>query len=290
MKKVFALISALFLIGCIGQAPSQTGIQGKIVQKGSDTMVITAQQWAEVFMTENPGVTIEVSGGGSGTGIAALINGTTDLADSSRSIKQKEIDDARKKGIEILEIKTAIDGISLIVNPSNPLKDLSISQLKDIFTGRTTNWKELGWEDHEILLYGRQSSSGTYAYFKEHVLENEDYTNRIQELSGSAALADAVSKDKYSIAYLGIGYVKQRDDVKAISVDDVAPSSENILNGMYPISRYLFIYVDRAKMTPVVVTYLRWILSEDGQAIVEKTGYDPLPENVITEELSKLPQ
>jgi len=241
-------------------------------------------------MIKNSGVTIEISGGGSGTGIASLINGTTDLADASRSMKQKEFDDAKTNGREVLEMKAAIDGISLIVNPSSPIRNLTQAQLKDIYTGKTTNWKELGWDDHEVILYGRQSSSGTYAYFKEHVLKNEDYTNKVQELSGSAALADAVSKDRYGIAYLGVGYVKQRDDVRAISIDGIAATSENILSGTYPISRYLFIYVDKAKMTPVLVTYLRWILSPDGQKIVEETGYDPLPESVITEELSKLPQ
>jgi phosphate transport system substrate-binding protein len=290
MKKVYALIIASFFLGCIGQAPQEGGLKGKIVQKGSDTMVITAQRWAEVFMIKNSGVTIEISGGGSGTGIASLINGTTDLADASRSMKQKEFDDAKTNGREVLEMKAAIDGISLIVNPSSPLRNLTQAQLKDIFTGKTTNWKELGWEDHEIILYGRQSNSGTYAYFKEHVLKNEDYTNKVQELSGSAALADAVSKDRYGIAYLGVGYVKQRDDVRAISIDGIAPTSENILSGTYPISRYLFIYVDKAKMTPVLVTYLRWILSPDGQKIVGETGYDALPQNVINEELSKLPQ
>jgi phosphate transport system substrate-binding protein len=288
MKKIYALIIMAFFLGCIGQTPPQTGLQGKIVQKGSDTMIITAQKWAEVFMTENPNVTIEISGGGSGTGIAAFINGTTDLADASRQMSDKELGDAKFERKEVLEIKTAIDGISIIVNPNNPTANLTFDQLAGIFTGKTTNWKELGWEDHELIMYGRQSSSGTYAYFKEKVLNKADYSSKVQELSGSAALADAISKDKYGIAYLGVGYTRQRSDVKVIAVNGIMPTQENILSSKYPISRYLYIYLDKAKLTPVITAYLKWILSSEGQKIVEETGYDAIPQSVIKEELAKL--
>jgi phosphate transport system substrate-binding protein len=288
MKIIYTLAIMAFFIGCIGQAPPKVTLEGKIVQKGSDTMIITAQKWAEVFMMENPNVTIEISGGGSGTGIAAFINGTTDLADASRRMSDKELGDAKSKGKEVLEIKTAIDGISIIVHPNNPTADLTFDQLAGIFTGKTTNWKELGWEDHEIIMYGRQSSSGTYAYFKEKVLNKADYSSKVQELSGSAALADAISKDKYGIAYLGVGYTRQRSDVKVITVNGIMPTQENILSSKYPISRYLYIYLDKIKVTPVITTYLKWILSPEGQKIVEETGYDALPQNVIKEELAKL--
>jgi len=241
-------------------------------------------------MIKNSGVTIEISGGGSGTGIAAFVNGTTDLADASRQMSDKELGDAKSKGKEVLEIKTAIDGISIIVNPNNPTVNFTFDQLGGIFTGKTTNWKELGWEDHEIIMYGRQSSSGTYAYFKEKVLNKADYSSKVQELSGSAALADAISKDKYGIAYLGVGYTRQRSDVKVIAVNGIMPTQENILSSRYPISRYLYIYLDKAKLTPVITAYLKWILSSEGQKIVEETGYDALPQNVINEELSKLSQ
>ncbi|MFQ6088635.1 MAG: PstS family phosphate ABC transporter substrate-binding protein [Candidatus Methanofastidiosia archaeon] len=284
LLSIILLVMAM-LSGCLGQGEGE--FLGKIVQKGSDTMVILQQKWAEVYMLEHPEVIIEVSGGGSGTGIAALINGTCDIANSSRKIKEKEIANARENEIDPFEIRVAMDGIAVVVHPSNPVKNLSTAELEGIFTGEIENWSEVGGEDHEIVLYGRQSNSGTYVFFKEQVLEGKDYSPKTQELAGSAALAQAISQEKYGIAYFGIGYVKQREDVKAISVNGIEPTDENISSGRYPISRFLYLYTN-SKPQGILLEYIKWILSSEGQNLVLKVGYVNLSQSVLEEELAKL--
>ena len=185
-----------------------SSVNVSINQKGSDTLLVLAQRWAEEYMKTHRNVQIAVSGGGSGTGIAALINGQIDIADASREMTQKELEQAKANGINPVEWKVALDGITAIVNPSNPTTQLTIEQLGLIYRGNVTNWKELGGPDLRIVTYGRQSNSGTYVYWKERVLGNKDYRADMQSLNGNSDIVDAVSKDKAGIGYVGIAYAE----------------------------------------------------------------------------------
>ncbi len=258
-----------------------------IIVKGSDTMVILGQRWAEVYMKNNKDVVIQVTGGGSGTGIAALINQTTDLANSSRPIKSSEKEKIEATGKKLVEIPVALDGLAVYINDKNPIKELTMSQIKDIFTGKVNNWKELGWDDKRIKVYSRENNSGTYVFFKEHVLNNEDFGPFTQYMPGTASVLNAVKKDKYGIGYGGIGYLK---GVKALAVkaDENSkaylPTEENVDKGLYPLSRFLYIYTTADKLEdPNIRNYISWILSDEGQSVTSKVGYYPLKKNKVKE-------
>jgi len=242
-------------------------------------MVRLGQRWAEEYMKTHKDVTIQISGGGSGTGIAALLNGGTDICQASRDMKTKEYADAESKKIEIHRVAVALDGIAVFLNETNPVKELSLEQLRGIYTGAITNWKEVGGPSHIIVLYGRENSSGTYSFFKEHVLKNEDYVEATQTLPGTAAVVNAVAKDKFGIGYGGIAYGK---GVKAVAVkkDDntpsVAPSLETVINGTYPISRELYWFFNGTPSGDLK-NILNWALSPGGQKIAQEIDYVPLP-------------
>jgi len=252
-----------------------------ITVKGSDTMVILAQKWAEVYMAKNPGTKIQVTGGGSGTGFAALQNKTTDLCNASRKIKAKEIESCIKAfGKRPTEYKVALDGLSVYVNTANPVTELSVEQLELIFTGKIKNWKEVGGSDAPITVYSRENSSGTYEFFKEHVLKGKDFVASAQTMPGTAAVLQAVAKDKNGIGYGGAAYgagakhLNVRADANSPAVE---PTEENVVNQKYPIWRYLYIYVNPALDKGEVAAYLNWIRSDEGQRVVKEVGYYPLP-------------
>jgi phosphate transport system substrate-binding protein len=251
---------------------------GTITVKGSDTMVILAQRWAEAYMAKHPGTVIQVTGGGSGVGLAALVNGATDIADASRPMKASEMNQLKERYATLgVEVKTAKDGITLYVSESNPVSELTLEQLKGIYTGQITNWKEVGGNDAKIILYGRENSSGTFAYFRDNVLKGKDYAPKTQAMPGTAAVVNAVSRDKNGIGYGGAAYAK---GIKEIAVKKDAgspaykPTAETIKTGEYPISRYLYMYL-RNRPTGETKEYIDWILSPEGQAIVTKVGYFP---------------
>lgn len=250
-----------------------------ITVKGSDTMVILAQKWAETFMVKNPGVSIRVTGGGSGTGISALINGMTDICNASRAMKPAEKEKLKQRfGTPGVEVRVAKDGITIYTHNSNTVKQLSLGQLKGIYTGTITNWQQVGGKNARIILYGRENSSGTYGFFKEHVLANRDFAPSTQTLPGTAAIVNAITKDPNGIGYGGFGYAKGVHIV-AVSQRDggqgVLPSAESIKSGNYPISRFLFLYL-RNRPTGSLKQYIDWLLSDEGQRIVVKTGYFPI--------------
>ncbi len=252
--------------------------QTKITVKGSDTLVILAQRWAEIYMKKNPAVSIQVTGGGSGVGLAALINGTTDIANASRPIKSSEVEKLKSRYNTLgVEIPCAKDGITIFLNESNKVKELTLKQLSDIFTGRTTNWKQVGGDDAPIKLYGRENSSGTYAFFKEEVIK-ADYAASCQTLPGTAAVVNAVKKDKNGIGYGGAAYatgVKHCLVKKDDKSTGYVPTPENIANNQYPITRYLYMYL-RNKPSGDIKKYIDWILSPEGQKIVTEVGYFPV--------------
>ena len=250
----------------------------KVTIKGSDTMVILSQKWAEVYMKKNPGTTIQVTGGGSGVGLAALINGSTDIANSSRPIKSSEVEKLKAKyGTMGVEIPCAKDGLSVFLNKGNTVTDLTIKQLGDIFSGKITNWKEVGGADAKIQLYGRESSSGTFEFFKEHVVKT-DFSPRCQTLPGTAAIVNAVKKDKYSIGYGGAAYAEGVKDCKIkkdANSKGVLPTLATVKNNSYPITRYLYMYL-KSKPKGDAKAFIDWILSPVGQGYIQEVGYYPL--------------
>jgi phosphate transport system substrate-binding protein len=257
---------------------------GTITVKGSDTLVILAQKWAEVYMRTNAGVKIQVTGGGSGNGFAALQNNGTDIADASRPIKPAEIAACIKSfGKKPREYKVALDGLSVYVNSGNPIAELSLDQLELIFTGKVVNWKEVGGGDAPITVYSRENSSGTYEFFKEHILKGQDFVASAQTMPGSAALLQAVSKDPKGIGYAGTAY---GHGAKALKIKKTADSpaiertEENVVSGKYPIWRYLYNYLNPDKDKGEVAAYINWMRSDQGQQLVKEVGYYPLPEKL----------
>jgi phosphate transport system substrate-binding protein len=273
-QKMVALIVVLLSMTGLAFSPAPE----RITVKGSDTMVILAQKWAEVYMKSNPGTAIQVTGGGSGTGISALINGATDIAISSRKMKRTEMDKMKQKYNTLgVEIACAKDGITVFLHPSNKVKELTLKQLGQIYRGEIKNWKEVGGADQKIKLYGRENSSGTYVFFQEHVVEG-DYAPSCQTLPGTAAVVNAVKKDPNAIGYGGAAYAEGIEICK-VKKDDNSPgvlaTAETIKNDTYPVSRYLFMYI-KNKPTGELKKYIDWILSPEGQKLVVDMGYFPV--------------
>ena len=272
MKKTLAVL-------LISAATTVIAFAKPVTVKGSDTMVIMNAKLAEAFMNKNPGAQIQVTGGGSGVGLAALINGTTDIAASSRPIKTSEIDKLKARfATRGVGIPIARDGLAIYVHTSNPVQELSLQQLMDIYTGKVTNWKQVGGKDAPIILYSRENSSGTYTYFKDNVLKGKDYSPRAQTLQGTAAVVNAVSKDVNGIGYGGAAYAKGVKFAK-VKKDDksqgYSPSLETVRSGEYPITRFLFLYL-RANPSGDAKKFIDWALTPEGQALVTKVGYFPV--------------
>lgn len=275
---LLAAASAAFL-GCTASGTKKKG-SAKLTIKGSDTMVILNQRWAEEFMKKNPQTVIQVTGGGSGTGIAALENESTDLASCSRPIYAKEKEFIEKKfHKEVVETPVAVDAITIYVYAENPIQFLTMDQLKDIFSGKTTNWKELGFKDAKIIVYSRENNSGTYAFFKEHVLKGQDYSQEASYLPGTAAVVNAIQRDPNGIGYGGIAYLPE--GVKAIYIKAdkntpaIEPSLANTESGKYPLSRKLF-YYSVGKPQALSRRFIDFALSPEGQKICQEVGYFPL--------------
>lgn len=279
-KGLFIFTIVMFAISAFaGQSKNSIQI------KGSDTMVNLGQAWAEKYMEKNPGDFVAVTGGGSGTGLSSLISASCGIAMSSRNIKDKEIELANKKGVNPNEIKTALDGLAVVVNPSNPVDRLTLDQLAGIFTGRISNWKELGGKDKKIVILSREVNSGTHVYFKEHVLRKNDPNSKEEfapgalMLSSSQAIADEVAGNSSAIGYYGMGYISAKQKPVAIAKDEkseyVEPVIENVVNGRYPISRPLFLYTNGVP-EGLVKKFVDFVLSKEGQDIVLATDFVPI--------------
>ncbi|MCX5687747.1 MAG: phosphate ABC transporter substrate-binding protein [Candidatus Omnitrophica bacterium] len=279
-KLLFVSLGVISLSSMIG-----AGSKNSIQIKGSDTMVNLGQAWAEKYMEKNPGEFIAVTGGGSGTGLSSLISASCDIAMSSRNIKDKEIGLANKQGVNPNEIKVALDGLAVVVNPANLVDKLTVDQLAGIFTGRISNWKELGGKDEKIVVLSREVNSGTHVYFKEHVLRKNDSNSREEfspgalMLSSSQAIADEVAGNSSAIGYYGMGYISAKQKPVAIAKDEtseyVEPVIENVINNKYPISRPLFLYTNGLPKG-LVQRFVDFALSEEGQKIVLATDFVPV--------------
>lgn len=284
LSLLVTLAALLLLAGCATRTPgpkAENGAGQALTMKGSDTMVQLGQRWAETWQQASPGAVVQVTGGGSGTGIAALLNGATDIAQSSRPMKDKERADFKAKfNRDVVEVKVALDGLGVYVSEANPLSEISIPQLRDIYTGKITDWKDVGGSPGKIILYGRENNSGTYEYFKEHILDKADFAARTQTLSGTAAVINAVSKDTQGIGYGGIAYAK---GVKVLAIKKdanspaIAPDLKHVEDGTYPISRFLYWYLP-GEPTGEKKKLVDWVRSEAGQAVVKDVGYFPVKE------------
>ena len=293
---VLAIVVIIFLSGnkISGNVIADTG---KIEIAGSDTLLQLVSGLAESYSKQNPNVKISVTGGGSGAGIASLINGNIDIADASRKIKQEELDNAAANGVKPFEFVIANDMLSVIVNEDNPVKKLTIDQLSEIFKGNITNWKQVGGDDKEITLYGRQSTSGTYTFFMEDVVKG-DYSPEMRNLEGNQAILDAVKQDSSGIGYAGLGYIADESGNKVSGINVIEVSKNNLdyfspLNkqdlAVYPISRALFQYFSKKpEKGSAAYNFLMFELGKGGQDIVKQSGFMELTSSDVAHNNQKL--
>ncbi len=262
-------LALVFIILASGAAPAQN----RIVIKGSTTVLPIAQAAAEAFMKKNPGVNISISGGGSGDGIKALIDKTTDIADSSREMRPEEVSLAKSKGIKPVANKVAVDSIVPIVHSGNPVSNLTIEQLSLIYQGKIRNWNEVGGEKRQIVVISRDTSSGTYETWEQKVLHGAKVTPRAQLQASNGAIVQVVSRNKFAIGYIGLGYLDK--SVKGITVNGIEHTVQNAISGKYPIARPLYMYTD-GQSKGAAGDFIKFLVGPEGQNIVRKEGFVPL--------------
>ena len=283
-----------------------SGVTGTLNSVGSDTMNNMLTLWGESFQRLYPNVRIQVEGKGSSTAPPALIAGTAQLGPMSRAMRATEIDDFEKRhGFKPTQLRTSYDALAIYVNKDNPIEKLTFKQADAIFSKtrkragkNVANWGQLGltgdWTNRPVSIYGRNSASGTYGFFKEHVLANGDYRDTVKEQPGSASVVQSVTGDRFGIGYSGIGYRTSGVKPVALSLDGTTFSSgtyADVVSGRYPLSRFLYVYVNRRPgqaLDPLVLEFLKFVLSKEGQEIVIKDGYLPLSAAIVNEELNKL--
>jgi phosphate transport system substrate-binding protein len=265
-----------------GPSTGTTGAGRSLQIKGSDTMVNLSQAWAEAFMNSHPGPSVSVTGGGTGTGIAALLNGTCDLANASRPMSEKEMQLARSKNIDPQTHDVAMDGLAIAVHSSNPIKSLAMPQLARIYTGKIDDWQQVGSKAGKIVVLSRESSSGTYVFFREHVMDNEPYRPDALLLPSTRAIEQELSQNPNGIGYGGEAYFNGKPSLKILPISAgegkpaISPSNENVTSGKYPVARKLYVY-SSGEPTGVAAEFLQFCRGPEGQKIVEQIGYVPLP-------------
>lgn len=274
----FLVASLLFACGGGNQNASNSNANS-ITLKGSDTVLPLGQKTAEAFMASNKDVSIAVVGGGSGTGVTALMDGNTDIAMSSRDLKSDEKLKFQEKQMNIEVVTLAVDALAVVVNPKNTVSKLTREQLEGIFTGSITNWKDVGGEDLAIVVYSRENSSGTYEFFKEHVMDKKNYASTVLNMPATGAIVQSIGQTAGAIGYIGLAYMIPEVKSVEVSYDQgatfVAPTMETAKNKSYPISRPLY-YIYDVKNSEKVKAYIDFTLSEAGQKLVEEVGYIPL--------------
>jgi len=288
-KSTVALALVSLFLGALWFSASSLQAADMIQIKGSDSEVNLVQRLAEVFMQKNPGANIAVTGGGSGTGIAALINKKTDIANSSRDLEPKEEEAAKKAGVNPFRVVFATDAVSAIVHPSNPVSKLTLAQLGKIFKGEISNWKEVGGPDSKISLYGRQSNSGTFVFFREFVVK-ADYSPHMKAMNGNAQIAEAIKRDVAGIGYVAVGYVvNDKDEVMpGIKILNLARDEKSeayspvqmdtVMSKKYPLTRPLNQYLS-GKPTGKLLDFIKFQISKEGQEIVRKQGFFPVQQS-----------
>lgn len=269
--KIYTIILILFTsLSCVSIRQNQTNV---IKIKGSNTMLILGREWAAGYMAAHPGISVYVEGGGSSTGITSLLDGTIDIAMTSRLIRTEEAQELAKKYNSIgLSFLTAKDALSVFLNQENPITDLSVLQLKEIFSGKIRNWRQVGGLDEPIEVIIRPPTSGTHTYFKEYILENAEYSSEALILPTTGAVVEQTQKNRKAIGYGGIAY---GINVTHCNINGIAAQEENVHNNTYPLSRYLYLYTIN---TPTGLTreFIDWVMSPAGQKIVDHVGYIPI--------------
>lgn len=272
------IITTLTCAFAMGTGATLTPTVGPVSIKGSDTLLILNQRWAEEFGKSNPNIAIAVTGGGSSIGIKAFINGVTDICASSRPMKESEKRTARSRGSIVNEIPVALDGLAICVNASNPVKSLTMDQLRRIYIGQISNWSQVGGANAPITVYSRDSNSGTYGFFQQNVLRNQNWGPSVRFLPSTSEEAREVGRTAGGIAYGGVAYFKGRSDIRIIPVaakegsPAIEPSEENVRSKKYPIWRYLYYYTN-GKPSGDTKTFIDYALSPAGQKVVERVGY-----------------
>jgi phosphate transport system substrate-binding protein len=275
------LVAAATVLGAGTLLAGPVSAQKSLSVKGSDTMVNLAQAWAEAFMKANPGTSISVTGGGSGTGIAAFLNGTTDLANASRPMSQREIEQARTRGVFPKANAVALDGLAIAMHASNSVQSLTTQQLAGIYTGAINDWSQVGGRPGRIVVLSRESSSGTYAFLREHILGNRPYRPDAQLMPSTRAIQTEISNNPNAIGYGGEAYFKGKPNIKIVAISAgkgkpaISPTNANVTSGKYPISRSLFIY-SRGTPSGLAAKFISFARSAQGQEIVKQIGYVPL--------------
>lgn len=264
-----------------GVAGAAAWMQQSITIRGSDTMLILNQRWAEAYGRVNPSVSVSVTGGGSSIGITALINGVTDICAASRPMRKSELDRARSRGVVPYEIPVALDGVAIAVHASNPVESLTMDQLRRIYIGQITNWSQVGGPNLPIVVFSRDSNSGTHGLFQQIVLKNQNWGRGVRFMPSTSEEAREVARTPGGIAYGGVAYFKNRPNIKILKIaakegePAYAPTEENVRTRKYPISRYLYFYTN-GKPRGEIAKFIEWVLSPEGQALVSEVGYYPL--------------
>ncbi len=269
MKKTFLLLPAILLLAFVNPG-------SEITIKGSDTVLPLSQKEAEVFMKKNAGASVTVVGGGSGVGITALIDGNTDICMSSRDLKMEEKLKLKEKNI--VQKTVGVDALAMIVNPKNKVNQLTREQLEGIFTGSITNWKDVGGADQKIVVYSRESSSGTYEFMKEHVMGKKNYASTVLSMPATGTIVQSVGQTPGAIGYVGLAYLDKQVKALAVSFDGktfVKPSMAAAKDKTYPVARPLY-YIYAGASEAKVKAYVDFVLSTEGQKLVEAVGYVPV--------------
>lgn len=282
MRSIFKATSLILSAAVILGAGAAQAASGRLTIKGSDTVLPLAQRWAESFMMQNRGAIIAVSGGGTGVGFAALSSGSCDIADASRTAKDKEIETGRTRNITLVNTAVAKDGIAVIVNPKNPIKELSMAELKSLYLG-ARNWKEVGGPDMQVIACGRDSSSGTYGFFQDVVLGGRNYRSDMITQPSNNGICQMIAQDRTAVGYVGLAYAKKfasQGKIRIVAISKgkgaaVPATDETVASGKYPLWRYLYCYT-AGKPRGLARDYLNFVTSNEGQKIVEQVGYVPL--------------
>lgn len=277
MKMKLFWTAGTLAVAAIATAGLWRGLQ-TVAIKGSDTMLILNQRWAEAYSKVNPSANIAVTGGGSSIGINAFINGVTDIAAASRPIRKSEVDKARSRGSIAYEIPVALDGLAICVHASNPIKSLDVDQLRRIYIGQITNWSQVGGPSEPIVVFSRDSNSGTYGFFQQNVLKNQNWGRGVRFMPSTSEEAREVARTPGGIAYGGVAYFKNNSKIRIVPIapkagaEPIMPTEVNVRSKKYPIWRYLYFYTN-GKPKGATAEFIRWCLSPEGQKVVEEVGY-----------------
>ncbi|MCB9601502.1 MAG: phosphate ABC transporter substrate-binding protein [Sandaracinus sp.] len=278
------------VVGCASTERAERRASETVTLRGSDTMIVLTQRWAHAFHDTHPALSMQVSGGGSGVGLAALASGTTDVAAASRDVEPEELASLRTPRGEPRVLRVAVDALAVYVHRDNPLERLDVAALRGLYRGQLTHWSDVGGAPEQVVLYGRENSSGTYVYFKEHVLERLDFAAETQSLPGTAAVIQAVRRDPRGIGYGGFGFAQ---GVKLVAIAPspdapaVVPDESSAIDGRYPLARFLYLVLADAPQG-ATRAFLEFVLSDAGQREVVDAGFFPLPPDVLAEERAKL--